>query len=87
MSFKLASGENVLVLPKLVIVGDHVIAREELNRSFGKECYGDGHIRLIDDFYQCIKENTPFALNGAEGAKVVRMIFGAYQSKGEMVKL
>lgn len=87
MSFKLASGENVLVLPKLVIVGDHVIAREDLNRSFGKECYGDGHIRLIDDFYQCIKENTPFALNGAEAAKVVRMILGAYQSKGEMVKL
>ena len=87
MSFKLASGENVLALPKLVIVDGHVIEREELSHSFGKECYGDGHIRLIDDYYQCIRENKPFALGGAEGAKVVRMILGAYQSKGEVVKL
>lgn len=87
MSFKLASGENVLALPKLLIVDGHVMEREEISRSFGKECYGDGHIRLIDDYYQCIRENKPFALNGVEGAKVVRMILGAYQSKGEVVKL
>lgn len=87
MDFKLASGEFVVALPKCVIVDGRVIAEEEINRTFGKECYGNGHLRLIDDYYRCIKENKPFALNGEEGAKVVRMILGAYQSKGETVPL
>ncbi|MBR7185397.1 MAG: Gfo/Idh/MocA family oxidoreductase [Clostridia bacterium] len=87
MQFKLANGEHVLVLPKTVTVDGQVVETDEITRSFGKSCYGDGHIRLIDDFYRCLAQNEPFPVNGAEAAKVVRMILAAYQSKGERITL
>ncbi len=87
MNFKLAGGENVIVLPKTVIVNGEVIESDEIDRYFGKACYGDSHIRLIEDFYRCIGTGEPFPINGTEAAKVVRMILAAYESKGEVISL
>lgn len=87
MNFKLSNGDYVVVLPKTVIVNGQLLKTDAIDRSFGKKCYGDGHIRLIDDFYRCIENNEPFWLNGSEGAKVIRMILATYQSKGEYISL
>lgn len=87
MNFKLEGGEYIVALPKTVIVNGQVLESDAINTSYGKECYGNGHIRLIDDYYKCIKNNTPFAINGAEGAKVIRMILAAYESKGDVITL
>ena len=53
----------------------------------GKACYGKGHEALIADFYDCVATGRPFALNGKEGAKVVRMILAAYASCGEKISV
>ena len=56
-------------------------------KLLGKACYGNGHEALIADFYDCIATGRHFELDGAEGAKVVRMILAAYESNGEQVKV
>ena len=76
--------EDYVLVNKLT--GSYFKTEEEI-RPLGKECYGDGHIRLIQDYYHCISNGMPFPINGIEGAKVIRMILGAYQSKGERIPL
>lgn len=56
-------------------------------RAYGKYCYGTGHGRLISDFYECVSENRKFAIDGAEGAKVVKLILSAYESGGEKIEI
>ena len=86
LNVRLTNKDHLLVLPKTVLLNGRVIAEEEI-RPLGKECYGDGHIRLIQDYYHCISNGLPFPINGIEAAKVIRMILGAYQSKGERIPL
>lgn len=87
LDFMLKDEEYVVVLPKTVLINGKVVAEAEISRVYGKECYGDGHIRLIEDYYRCLDEGKPFAINGEEGARVVRLILGAYQSNGETITL
>lgn len=88
MSFRLDNGDLLLALPKTVLLNGRVLFEKETDgRILGKECYGDGHIRLIDDYYRCLQTKTPFSVNGEEAAKVVRMILGAYRSNGELIPL
>ena len=53
----------------------------------GKSVWGSGHAALVGDFYDCIQNERPFAINGREGAKVVRAILAMYRSRGEEVAL
>ena len=86
MSFHTENNEQILLLPKMVISNGEIIAREEI-RPLGKECYGDGHIRLFEDYYRSLRQGTPFAINGEEGSRVVRLILAAYRSNGEITAL
>ena len=53
----------------------------------GKACYGSSHYYLFEDFYSCINEGRHFAIDGTEGAKVVRMILSVYESNKEKIKI
>lgn len=66
---------------------DHRVLSGEDDTGSGKWVWGDGHKALIADFYQHVRENRPFWLNGAEGAKVVRLILAAYRSNGTRVRI
>lgn len=57
------------------------------NTWLGKPCYGDGHAVLIPSFYECIETGRDFPLDGAEGAKAVRLVLAAYQSKERWIKV
>ena len=87
LSFKLENGDHILALPKTVLLNGEVIATEENISALGKDCYGRGHVSLVKDFYECIAQDKPFSLNGAEGAKVIRTILKAYESQGEKLSL
>ena len=87
LNFKLSNGDYIVALPKTVIINGQVVEADRIDHSYGKDCYGNGHIRLVDDYYRCIEKNLPFPINGAEGAKIIRMILAAYESKGEMISL
>lgn len=86
LNIRLSNRDHLLALPKVVLLNGTVVAEEEIC-PLGKECYGDGHIRLLEDFYRCVSKGEKFPIDGTEAAKVIRMILGVYQSKGERIKL
>ncbi|MDR0271134.1 Gfo/Idh/MocA family oxidoreductase [Paenibacillus sp.] len=46
--------------------------------SEGKSYWGASHSKLITDFYQHVREDRPFWINGEEGIKVLQLIAGLY---------
>lgn len=81
LDLRLASGKLVEAQNHQFTV-DHRLLSGENDTGSGKWVWGNGHRELVADFYRHIRENRPFWLNGAEGAKVVRMILAAYRSEG-----
>ena len=77
--------EEIKIMPQAVLIGDKAYSFPKEQRVLGKACYGTGHVELIDHFYDCIKKGEHFPIDGAEGAKSVRILLAAYQSRGERV--
>ena len=84
--FKLKDGEEVIMFPEAVLTKEGYKTFKE-KKPLGKDCYGNGHEKLIGDFYACIKGNKPFALDFEEGSKAVKMITALYCSKGQIRKI
>ena len=62
----------------------------DIDKDFGwlgKLSYGNGHEKLIRDFYACVRDDTRFGIDGEEGAKALRAVLGVYRSHGEIVKI
>ena len=88
IKFKLSSGEIVSLFPRAAIAGgQYKEFPKALLTVSGKSCYGSSHYYLFEDFYGCINEGRHFPIDGAEGAKVVRLILSAYESKKEKIKI
>lgn len=86
ISVRLSSGELVEVQPHQFTV-DHAVLSGGDDDGEGKWVWGTGHNALIADFYDCIRSDRPFRLDGEEGAKVVRLILAAYRSAGNRVPI
>jgi predicted dehydrogenase len=87
LTFKLEGGHDLTVLPHTVLLDNEVIFAEERRTVRGKVCYGASHDVLIPDFYDCIETGRHFPIDGAEGAKVIRMILAMYESNGAFCKI
>ena len=66
-------------LPNLVVDGEYVECDKEI-LPIGKECYGDGHIKIIRMFYDSLLADTtvPVSLESAQHA--VKILLSAYKS-------
>ena len=83
----LSNGENVVAYPDKLYINGKMVTEEDMRFVLGKCCYGNGHEKLIADFYRCIQQRKPFSIDGAEASKVVKMIFAAYESNGEKINI
>lgn len=45
-----------------------------------KDCWGSGHRTQIADFYRCIAEGKPFAIDGVQGIEAVKLVYALYES-------
>ncbi len=70
-----------------VFVNDTYYDRKNMDTAFGKAVYGNGHAALIRDFYDCVGTGRKFSIDGAEGAKAVRLVLAAYRSNGTKVRI
>ena len=52
-----------------------------------KKEWGNGHLRLISDFYRCLGQKEKFPIDFYEGSKVVRLILALYASDGKPIAL
>jgi len=88
LNFRLESGENLLVLPKACVLdGRTVFEAGKGSESVGKSYYGSGHSALFADYYECLENDRPFAVNGKEAAKVMKLIFAVYASNGKKTEI
>ena len=79
--------KKVVITDSNVIVNGQAIAFEAIKTQNVKECYGNGHMSLITDYYDCIKNNKHFEIDAEEGAKVIRLILGVYASEGKTIEI
>lgn len=75
----------------VTMVGDNIIAdgkfvvRSDGKPLYGKDVYGNGHAKLIADFYDCLKTGRKFPIGIEEAQNVVKLILAMYRSHGEKV--
>ncbi len=82
----LEDGRKLTVLQKSVLLdGEEIFADDGSMRGFGKSYYGNAHGALFDDFYDCVASGREFAISATEAAKVMRLIFAVYESRGQTV--
>lgn len=64
--------------------GDQITRKDYTSGTvLGKDYWGSGHGFLIDDFYQCIREERPFPVDGREAFASVRLMESVYRSARE----
>ena len=77
-----------MAYPDRLFINNKLVTQENMSVVLGKCCYGNGHEKLILDFYDCIKNNKPFAIDGNEACKVIKIILQIYRKffkKGEQL--
>lgn len=79
--------EVIRLFPYEAWIGETVHRFSKETTIYGKACYGGGHALLIDDFYRCIREGRKFPIDGAEGARVLRLVLAAYESRGMKIRI
>ena len=54
-----------------------------------RDYWGSGHRAQVGDFYRCVAENRPFAIDGVQGIEAVKLVCGLYESSrtGQTVTL
>lgn len=87
LTVKTADKHTVVILPDAAYVDGQTLTFDPHGEYIGKCCYGKGHASLIPDFYNSVETGEPFAIDGTEGAKVVKMILAVYNSKGRETKI
>jgi len=80
-----ADNEWIKIMPRYTVIGGRFEEYTDSRCMYGKECYGSGHEALIADFYDCVASGRKFAIDGEEGAKVIKLILSAYRSEGKIV--
>ena len=80
------NGHTITATPD-TLTCDGNVQHTAAGKPIGKTVWGDGHADLVADFYDAIRSARPFAIDGAEAAKVVRAILAMYRSAGREVPL
>ncbi|MBQ8850065.1 MAG: Gfo/Idh/MocA family oxidoreductase [Clostridia bacterium] len=81
------SGKTVKLMPRYVVVDGEIKSFPKEKPNGTKTCYGSGHGRLFEHFYRCVREGEHFPIDGAEAAKVIKIILAVYKSHGKSVKI
>lgn len=79
--------ERIVVTPESVSVNGTDVDLDVDLGWYGKRSYGNGHEKLIADFYDCLRTGRRFLIDGEEGAKAVRCVLATYRSHGERTKI
>lgn len=74
--------EYIFISNGKVLINGELVAFNN-DKGYGKKCYGGGHFKLIDTFYNCISTKTKFPIDGEEAAKVIEIILKAYSNQNK----
>lgn len=80
-------GEIIQILDDKVLIDGKEVKIDENKVFYGKPCYGMGHATIFDHYYDCVKNNIKFPIDGLEASKAVNFVLSCYESNGEKIKL
>ncbi len=83
----ITESKRIVITDKNLIINGEPMAFETVKTQNVKECYGNGHMSLIADYYDCIKNNRHFEIDAYEGAKVIKLTLGIYESHGKTIEI
>lgn len=66
--------------------GDTVVVNEKTD-VIAKDYWGNGHLHLVRDFYDCLKSGRKFPIGVSEAYRAVSVILALYRSCGKRVEL
>ncbi len=75
------------ITPEEVKIDGNLVDIDKDPEWFGKESYGNGHEKIIRDFYGAVANGEKFWIDGREGAKAVKLVLSAYKSEGNVIEL
>ena len=81
----ISGGDIITLYPDEVLVNGKVADIEHCMKGYGKISYGNGHEKLIKDFYDCVARGEKFWIDAKEGSACVRQVLAAYRSNGQEV--
>ncbi len=82
-----ADGHTVqLSSNNILIDGEHIEKSDNLP-LFGKEVWGVGHSKLIEEFYDCVQNGKKFEIDFYEARKAIKLLLAMYRSNGEEIKI
>ena len=83
----ITADKRIIITDKNLIVNGEAIPFKTVKTQNVKECYGSGHMNLIADYYDCIRNGKHFEIDAYEAAKVIRLTLGIYNSKGKTINI
>ena len=87
ISIELYNENNKLIItPSSITFNNHTNKHLMDEIDFVKSVWGDGHKKLIKDFYQCIESSIPFSISLEEATISLRAVLLAYSSNGKIIK-
>lgn len=87
IEMKTADKKTLVLLPDSFSVNGETLFSSKKESFAGKSYYGGGHGLLFADFYDCIKNDRHFPIDGKEAAKVTRLVLSVYESNGERIEV
>ncbi|MBQ3505990.1 MAG: Gfo/Idh/MocA family oxidoreductase [Clostridia bacterium] len=70
-----------------IVINDKHMTKSDGLPLFGKVEWGVGHVNLIANFYDCLKNNQTFSIGFYQARKVIKLILAMYRSNGEEVQI
>ena len=83
----ITADKRIIITDKNLIVNGEAIPFKTVKTQNVKECYGSGHMNLIADYYDCIRNGKHFEIDAYEASKVIRLTLGIYNSKGKTINI
>ena len=87
VSIATTEGETLEFSGRHLLICGSYVKTDDKKPEFGKSVYGNGHCRLIEDFYDCLATGRAFPIDYYEARKVIELILAMYKSNGEKVTI
>lgn len=79
--FLLTKNHKILIRSPYVYVDGEIASRGDPTPNYiGKECYGNGHLYLINRFYEALSKGTPMPVTAESARHAIDILLAAYRS-------
>lgn len=82
-----SENNKLLITPDIITFNDEANIHLMDEMKFVKSVWGDGHKKLIKDFYECIESSKPFSIGIDEAIISLKAVLTAYRSNGNKIKI